>query len=712
MRVQINYCNNIDHGEFEIIENHLNIFYAINGTGKSTLSQALNNFSLDNINNSQTLKQLKPFKYYEDDEKIPQVSGLPTHSTVRVFNENYVNEFVYLPSNELLKGSYEIFICDEEYNKRMEEINNLVSDLRKGITEDSEINQLILDLNSLSDAFGSPVKTGIHKSSQMAKAFKSGNILVNIPEDLTDYSEFIRNENNLRWVKWQKDGKSYLDISDKCPFCTNNVEKQKEKIIRLSNEYDSRIIESLTFLLDIFSRLEQYFSEETKIQIDKLKNSISGLNEEQTQYLINIKKEIELFRNKFINAQSIGFNSLKDVDKVIEVVSSLKIDLPFFVHLQSEACKEIVRKFNNSLDNLSSKAGKLQGEVNRQKTHIEKLIKDNKKMIDSFLKNAGYQYHVELLLQENGKHKLVLVHNDLSEEVNNVKGHLSYGERNAFALVLFMYDVLKNSPDIIILDDPVSSFDKNKKFAILDFLFRQSGSLREKTVLMLTHDLDPIVDMVYHHSDRFCNLRAAFLENRFGTLHEFEIKKSDIKTYLDICHENIENGSNTLIKLIYLRRLLEIEKNKGSGFDIISNIFHKRGIPTKFNPDYEINQDSLRTINMEENEIEAGISEIISYIPDFNYASVMTEVLDANTLKVKYINTINNYEKLQIFRIYYEDKFTAHSEEEMKIDPVFKKFINEAFHIENDNIYQLNPNKYQVIPNYIIEKCDYYMNLS
>ena len=42
--------------------------------------------------------------------------------------------------------------------------------------------------------------------------------------------------------------------------------------------------------------------------------------------------------------------------------------------------------------------------------------------------------------------------------------HLSYGEKNAFALVLFMYSVLKDNPDLIVLDDPISSFDGNKKF--------------------------------------------------------------------------------------------------------------------------------------------------------------------------------------------------------------------------------------------------------
>ena len=60
-----------------------------------------------------------------------------------------------------------------------------------------------------------------------------------------------------------------------------------------------------------------------------------------------------------------------------------------------------------------------------------------------------------------------------------------------------------------------------------------------------------------------------------------------------------------------------------------------------------------------------------------------------------------NYEKLQIFRIIFED---------LKFDDIVKKFINETYHIENDYIFQLDPNEYNTIPQYIIEICDDQVN--
>ena len=37
---------------------------------------------------------------------------------------------------------------------------------------------------------------------------------------------------------------------------------------------------------------------------------------------------------------------------------------------------------------------------------------------------------------------------------------------------------------------------------------------------------------------------------------------------------------------------------------------------------------------------------------------------------------------------------------------IIKKFINETFHVENDYIFQVDPRKYDTVPQYIIDECD------
>lgn len=158
--------------------------------------------------------------------------------------------------------------------------------------------------------------------------------------------------------------------------------------------------------------------------------------------------------------------------------------------------------------------------------------------------------------------------------------HLSFGERNAFALVLFMYDVLKNDPDLVVLDDPISSFDGNKKFAIINMLFMGKHSLKNRTVLLLTHEFNTVIDVIYNMPYNFSPApKAAFLTTKNGVLCEKEIKKTDIKSFGEIARNNINSGIDSLNKLVYLRRLLEIQKTDGLAWQLLSNIFHKREIP-------------------------------------------------------------------------------------------------------------------------------------
>ncbi|WFU14650.1 hypothetical protein [Bradyrhizobium sp. CB3481] len=52
------------------------------------------------------------------------------------------------------------------------------------------------------------------------------------------------------------------------------------------------------------------------------------------------------------------------------------------------------------------------------------------------------------------------------------------------------------------------------------------------------------------------------------------------------------------------------------------------------------------------------------------------------------------YEKIQLFRI-----FNIEHD-----DDVIRKFINESYHIENEYVMQLNPHKFESIPEYIIDE--------
>ncbi|EKO3698104.1 AAA family ATPase, partial [Vibrio metschnikovii] len=104
MRIDIANCNNIDIASLEIEKGKLNIKFAPNGTGKSTIAKAL----ISN-NDEDKLSELMPFKLRTDnpDELKPQVTVTEELNTVMCFNENYVSQFTF-QSDELLSNSFDI----------------------------------------------------------------------------------------------------------------------------------------------------------------------------------------------------------------------------------------------------------------------------------------------------------------------------------------------------------------------------------------------------------------------------------------------------------------------------------------------------------------------------------------------------------------------------------------------------------------------------
>jgi ABC-type Mn2+/Zn2+ transport system ATPase subunit len=693
LNIQLRKCNSIENGQIKIVKNSLNIKYGINGTGKSTISKAIQFAINDKNNSSNDLLQLQPFKYRTDTTtNNPEIHGLDTIDSVAIFNEDYVNQYVFQP-NEVLKDSFDIFINNESYKQGLIEINELIKDISKTFDENKDIEIMLNDLSELFQSFGTA--KGLAKSSPFIKAFGKGNLVENIPAGLEVYKDFIKHDKNTTWLKWQMTGKSYLDISDCCPYCTSSsISEKKETILAVEEKYDSKLIEHLNKVIISVSKLNSYFTIETYGNIISISKNVNGIQKEQETFMLEVRAQIDTLITKLKDIKCLGFQSLKEFDKVDEIVNDLKINLDYIGHLNTETTSEKINKINKSLDDILEISGKLQGKVQLQKRGISKTIELYKEEINSFLQYAGYNYSINIEEDiSNNSYTMQLMHNEFIESnIDNAKNHLSYGEKNAFALILFMFDTLKNNQKLIILDDPISSFDKNKKFAIIEKLFRGEKSFINRTVLMLTHDFEPIVDIILHHSDIFNTVKpnANYLENVEGVLIEKEIIRDDIKTFIDISKNNIETLDEQINKLIYLRRLHEIQNSKGLSYQLLSNIFHKKEVP-EYKSSGEYRLMTTEEITDASLEIQEAINE------DFIYLDCYNNINDDNELIRLYEKATNNYEKLQIYRVLNNDNHDNRT---------IQKFINETFHIENDYIYQLNPCKYQTIPYYIIKECD------
>ena len=126
--IKILNCNCINEAEIEIEEGTLNIKYGANGTGKSTISKAI--FAKAK-NDENLLGELRSY----GESASPDVQGF-TYKKVRVFDESYVNSYLF-QENSFLENSYRVFLRSDECDKLALEITELLQVLQ-GMFQDSE----------------------------------------------------------------------------------------------------------------------------------------------------------------------------------------------------------------------------------------------------------------------------------------------------------------------------------------------------------------------------------------------------------------------------------------------------------------------------------------------------------------------------------------------------------------------------------------------
>ncbi len=687
MKLDIVNCKNIDSASIELVEGKLNIKYAMNGTGKSTLAAALQAF----VENSGDTAALVPFKHRSvklDASNSPRVSGHDAIASIAVFNEEYMSQFTF-QQDELLTNSFDVFVRTPDYEARMNQIGTLMRDINSTFKNSEGISRLLGTFTAFIDSYGK-AESGYHAAGALAKGIGGGNKLEHIPAGLDGFKDYLRSDKKLPWLSWQIKGTDYLGLSDQCPFCTNKIAANRETIERVKVEFNPKSVEHLLSVLNTFTDLAKYLSDDTRLRVNELYHRPTALRSEETRYLVEVKEHVEMFRTKLIALTDLSYFSLKDVERVVDRLKDLKIDLTYIAHLRSADTESIATIINETLDRAIATAGQLQGEINKQRRAIEITVATHSNEINSFLANAGYKYEV-LFEAIDDRYRLRLRHLEYDQSLSRGNQFLSYGERNAFALVLFMYEALSKDVNLVVLDDPISSFDRNKKFALIDMLFIRERSLRNRTVLMLTHDFEPIVDMLYTFHRRFSgSVVATFLSENGGALTEQAITRQDIKSVTDICAENVAKRAEPIVKLIHLRRYFEIVGDRGLPYELLSNLFHKRATPQQV-----VNG---QMVPLSPEEIAAASSSIRQHLADFDYNVQLSRVNNVKLMRSLYEQTESNYEKLQLFRTIIVGTTIE--------DNVLMKYINETFHIENDYLMQLNPCVFQTTPGFVVARCD------
>lgn len=220
MNIQIKNCRNIDSGNIIVEENKLNIKYGLNGTGKSSITAGIMNFI-----NKQNADDLVPFKYRneENNTKITELSGIPENYNVMLFNEDYINKFVF-QKDELLNNSFEVFFRTDKYEELQNNIDSFTNNISQLFINIPELTELINCFDTFLLNCAKTKKGSLSGSSTFKKGLGNGNKLEHIPHNLQPYKVFLKSDSNIEWIDWQLKGtEKFGAISSKCPYCARKI---------------------------------------------------------------------------------------------------------------------------------------------------------------------------------------------------------------------------------------------------------------------------------------------------------------------------------------------------------------------------------------------------------------------------------------------------------------------------------------------------------
>lgn len=699
IKITIENCNNISKGELILEKNKLNIKYGMNGTGKSTLSTAI-----DLISQGKTLDELKPFGSNEDEN--PLVSLSENISVVKVFNEEFVNNMVFKES-EVIDNAFDVFIRTPDYEQRRRELDARLTKLKVDIDTKPQIVQLRSDVSVFMGKLELNVAGSSIKNNPNYKAIIKKNNVYNIPDKLKKYSPIISDDEIcINWIDWKSKGDSF-DTKGICPYCSDDLAKEFEEEKKTFKEtYKKSDAQNLKNMLDLFENFHKYMPD------DKFDSIIACVKEEKEESAIKVI--LMAFINEYVHVSNqlnkitsfdknvFKQSDINDIDKILE---DMKLQKTVFNFFSNDYFFEIVDLINDSIEELRKEALEIKIAIGKLQSVLKKTVMTSQKDINDFLESAGISYRVGIDLDETGQAIATLqyAHDKELVQVDKIRNHLSWGERNAFSLVLFMFYAISENAELVVLDDPISSFDTNKKYAIIHRMFsKQSGvlprSFYKKTVLMLTHDFEPIIDFGVVGKLPVEALDAKFIKNNYGFLKEIDIDFTrDIKPVVQALVSYVKDENLGVVhRIAFLRKYYEhngIESNLDA-YNVLSSLIHGR--------------DKCRYMNntdMPQDEVDSGCTEIKKWIVDFDYQKLYTGVYNEEKLSKLYFTETNEYLKVQLFRALFE----VNPSKEIKDEDVLVKFINESYHIENDYAYYLDMVKYETVPEYIVNAIDDYM---
>ena len=355
--------------------------------------------------------------------------------------------------------------------------------------------------------------------------------------------------------------------SDFCPYCYQEIDKNyklnlmdefkkvlNKEVEDYQKELDTLKIKTLSFDLTPYNQIERTVTQSVQLELDKVNKIIQNFNKliddrknnvyqefSEEEYNICIEDAIKQLNDALERLEE----KRKEFNNLVKNKNTLKKEL---LTLNSQiANKQIADsylKYKEQLENQEIENTKF-STLENEKSVIELELANLKEQKKS-IKIA--QEHINYLLQYVffSKNKLTIESHDGIYQIKScglpVKpNQISCGERNIMALCYYFTELfvgkeeakIYSDANLLIIDDPVSSFDRENRVGVLSLLKYElqhfiSGNPYTK-VLIMTHDLMAFYDIekIAQELSAQNNCSYNFIELAQTGIKDFSFKKSN-----------------------------------------------------------------------------------------------------------------------------------------------------------------------------------------
>lgn len=364
--------------------------------------------------------------------------------------------------------------------------------------------------------------------------------------------------------------KTFSDKNTKrCPYCARPItEKEKDDLVtgvenilnemvkEHQKELDSILLPRVQFNYDIFLRLGNNVSscmEKVEVYnalIDKLNELITRKKSNPYEPISNpiseleyssVKKDLSIRLHK-LEEERIAYNEkISDIDAIISKLKKYNNEIAYYdiiedykLYQKQKSEQEKIQQQYNSLNAERANMYKELEKLNAQKKSVNIAVNFiNQGLSYIFFSNDRLRLHYA-----DGAYQLLV-------NGNTVKpNQISTGETNAIALCYFFSKIGEGKPleevyrgnYLIVIDDPITSFDAENKVGMLSYLKSQVqefilGNLGTK-FLVMTHDMMTFTSIFRINEelssvvkDKYANFAGTQLKNKSWILCDSKLEE-------------------------------------------------------------------------------------------------------------------------------------------------------------------------------------------